>query len=92
MPAIRDLIRAGIGVPVGVLAVLAMVVVPLPPIMLDVLFTFNIALSLVEHAYFMEKGAIRFDGAATALLERPDLVRSVFLEGATAANQPVVER
>ena len=37
----------GIGVPLGVLAVLAMVVLPLPPIVLDVLFTFNIALSLV---------------------------------------------
>ena len=33
--------------PVGVLAVLAMVVLPLPPIALDVLFTFNIALSIV---------------------------------------------
>src|SRR5215813_1097601 len=47
MPSFRDLIRTGIGVPVGVLAVLSMVVLPLPPIVLDVLFTFNIALSLV---------------------------------------------
>jgi len=43
----------------------------------------NVALSVVEHAYFMEKGEIRFDGAARELLERPDLLRSVFLEGAT---------
>ena len=43
----------------------------------------NIALSLVDHAYFMEKGEIRFDGRASELLERPDLLRSVFLEGAT---------
>lgn len=42
-----SVLRSGIGVPVGVLAVLAMVVLPLPPIALDVLFTFNIALSLV---------------------------------------------
>lgn len=42
----------------------------------------NIALSLVEHAYFMEKGEIRFDGAARDLLNRPDLLRSVFLKGA----------
>ena len=42
----------------------------------------NIALSLVEHAYFMEKGEIRFDGPAADLLKRPDLLRSVFLEGA----------
>jgi ABC-type branched-subunit amino acid transport system ATPase component/predicted MFS family arabinose efflux permease len=43
----------------------------------------NIALSLVDHAYFMEKGEIRFDGRARDLLERRDLLRSVFLEGAT---------
>ena len=43
----------------------------------------NVALSVVEHAYFMEKGQIRFDGKAADLLARPDLLRSVFLEGAT---------
>jgi len=42
----------------------------------------NVALSLVDHAYFMEKGAIRFDGRAADLLDRRDLLRSVFLEGA----------
>jgi ABC-type branched-subunit amino acid transport system ATPase component len=42
----------------------------------------NIALSLVDHAYFMEKGEMRFDGRAADLLARPDLLRSVFLEGA----------
>jgi ABC-type branched-subunit amino acid transport system ATPase component len=42
----------------------------------------NIALGIVDHAYFMEKGAIRFDGAAADLLARPDLLRSVFLQGA----------
>jgi flagellar biosynthesis protein FlhA len=45
--SIRDVLRSGVGVPLGVLAVLAMVVLPLPPLALDVLFTFNIALSLV---------------------------------------------
>ncbi len=44
---LRRLLRSGVGVPVGVLAVLAMVVLPLPPFALDVLFTFNIALSIV---------------------------------------------
>ena len=43
----------------------------------------NVALSLVRHAYFMEKGEVRFDGPAADLLARPDLLRSVFLEGAT---------
>jgi flagellar biosynthesis protein FlhA len=43
----RTLMKAGIGVPLGVLGVLAMVVLPLPPLALDALFTFNIALSIV---------------------------------------------
>jgi flagellar biosynthesis protein FlhA len=42
-----NVLRSGLGVPLGVLAVLAMIVLPLPPLALDVLFTFNIALSLV---------------------------------------------
>src|SRR3954447_7025679 len=41
----------------------------------------NIALSLVERAYFMEKGEIRFDGRSQDLLDRDDLLRAVFLEG-----------
>ena len=41
------MLKSGLGVPVGVLAVLAMLILPLPPMALDVLFTFNIALSLV---------------------------------------------
>jgi ABC-type branched-subunit amino acid transport system ATPase component/MFS family permease len=47
----------------------------------------NIALNLVDHAYFMEKGEIRFDGAARDLLERDDLLRAVFLEGAGARKK-----
>jgi len=42
---IGDLIR-GIGMPLLLLAMLAMMMVPLPPIMLDAFFTFNIALSV----------------------------------------------
>ena len=51
----------------------------------------NIALSLVDHAYFMEKGEIRFDGSSRDLLGRPDLLRSVFLEGAGDRGQEVPE-
>ncbi len=40
-----DLIR-GLGMPVLLIAMLAMMMVPLPPLALDVLFTFNIALSV----------------------------------------------
>jgi ABC-type branched-subunit amino acid transport system ATPase component len=46
----------------------------------------NVALSLVDHAYFMEKGEIRFDGRAADLRERHDLLRAVFLNGAASAH------
>jgi len=46
----------------------------------------NVALSLAEHAYFMEKGQVRFDGRTADLLERPDILRSVFLSGVAAAT------
>ena len=42
----------------------------------------NVALTLAERAYFMEKGEVRFSGPTAELLERRDLLRSVFLEGA----------
>ena len=38
----------------------------------------NVALTLAEQGYFMEKGEIRFSGPITELIERGDLVRSVF--------------
>jgi len=44
----------------------------------------NVALTLAHEAYFMEKGEIRFHGPTHGLLERPDVLRSVFLEGAAA--------
>jgi ABC-type branched-subunit amino acid transport system ATPase component/ABC-type branched-subunit amino acid transport system permease subunit len=45
----------------------------------------NVALSIADHAYFMEKGEVRFSGAAQDLLAQPDLVRAVFLQGAREA-------
>jgi flagellar biosynthesis protein FlhA len=44
---LQDVGRLGLGVPLLVVALLAMVVVPLPPLLLDAFFTFNITLSLV---------------------------------------------
>ena len=44
----------------------------------------NLALTIAETAYFMEKGEIKFHGPTAELLERPDILRSVFLEGASA--------
>src|SRR5580692_7499200 len=67
--SIRGLLRVGIGVPIGVLAVLAMVVLPLPPFALDVLFTFNIALSIViVMAVFNVARPIEFGVFPTVLL------------------------
>jgi flagellar biosynthesis protein FlhA len=43
----RGLLSKGLGTPLLVLAALGMVVLPIPPLMLDVLFSFNIALSIV---------------------------------------------
>src|SRR5690348_5706970 len=43
----RHLARRGVGAPVIVLAMLGMLMLPMPPFLLDILFSFNIALSLV---------------------------------------------
>ncbi|MEY2424554.1 MAG: hypothetical protein QOI61_126, partial [Actinomycetota bacterium] len=42
----------------------------------------NVALNLAERAVFMEKGEVRFEGPTADLLERPDVLRSVFIAGA----------
>jgi len=39
----------------------------------------NLALSLAERSFFIERGEIRFDGPTADLLERDDLLRPVFL-------------
>jgi branched-chain amino acid transport system ATP-binding protein len=44
----------------------------------------NVALTIAERAYFLEKGEIRFEGPTAELLERPDVLRSVYLEGAAS--------
>src|SRR6201995_3184903 len=36
----------------------------------------SVALSVVDHAYFMERGQVRFDGPARDLLGRDDLLRA----------------
>ncbi len=44
---LKNQIVKGMAAPILVVALLGMVIIPLPPIMLDMMFTFNIALSLV---------------------------------------------
>jgi branched-chain amino acid transport system ATP-binding protein len=45
----------------------------------------NVALKLAERAVFMEKGEFRFTGSTQDLLDRPDILRSVFIAGASAS-------
>ena len=56
----------------------------------------NVALTIAQRAYFMEKGEVRFSGPTEELLARDDILRSVFLQGANkglhggpARTQPV---
>jgi ABC-type branched-subunit amino acid transport system ATPase component/predicted MFS family arabinose efflux permease len=42
----------------------------------------NVALTIADRAYFLEKGEVRFSGPTAELVERDDIVRSVFLSGA----------
>ena len=44
---LQGLARSGLGAPLLLIVILMMMVVPLPPFVLDLSFTFNIALSLV---------------------------------------------
>ena len=50
----------------------------------------NVATALAGRAVFMEKGQVRFTGPTADLAERPDLLRSVFLRGATRRQGPSV--
>jgi ABC-type branched-subunit amino acid transport system ATPase component/MFS family permease len=51
----------------------------------------NVALTVAERAYFMERGTIMFDGPTQELLDRPDLLRSVFLSAANNSNTVAAE-
>src|SRR4029077_20682143 len=64
-----NIMKMGIGVPIGLIAILAMMILPLPPVLLDVLFTFNIALSLViVMAVFQVRRPLEFAIFPTVLL------------------------
>jgi branched-chain amino acid transport system ATP-binding protein len=44
----------------------------------------NVALNLAHRALFMEKGEVRFNGPTSGLLERPDILRAVYVKGTGA--------
>ena len=48
----------------------------------------NVALTLAERAVFLEKGQVRFSGRTADLLDRPDVLRSVFIAGAASLEAP----
>ena len=50
------------------------------------------ALSFTHRAYFLEKGEVRFAGPSGEMAERDDLLRSVFLAGAAASLEGVVDQ
>jgi ABC-type branched-subunit amino acid transport system ATPase component len=54
----------------------------------------NVALTIATKAFFLEKGEVRFSGPTAELLERDDILRSVFLQGASGklSARPVAER
>ena len=51
----------------------------------------SVALEIAARAYFLEKGEVRYEGPTADLLERPDLVRSVFL-GSGTRTTPLATR
>jgi flagellar biosynthesis protein FlhA len=66
---LSEFARNGLGVPVMVMVVLAMMVLPLPAFLLDVLFTFNITLSLIILlAVIYVRRALEFASFPTVLL------------------------
>src|SRR5262245_49794361 len=92
---LRSILRAGLGLPIGVLAILAMVVLPLPPPALGSLLAFNIVLSIVVvMAVFYVSRPIEFGVFPTVLLLATLLrlalnvasTRVVLLHGHTGTN------
>ncbi len=94
-PSLRSLPLTGLGIPLLLVAMLAMMVLPLPPLMLDLFFTFNIALSLVVLLVVIyTHRPLDFDVFPTVLLAATLLrlalnvasTRVVLLEGHTGTN------
>ncbi len=69
MATVNQFARNGLGVPLAVMTVLALMVLPLPPWVLDIFFTFNISLSLVILlAVMYVRRALEFAAFPTVLL------------------------
>jgi flagellar biosynthesis protein FlhA len=69
MATFGEFARNGLGVPLLVMTIIAMMVLPLPAFLLDVLFTFNISLSLIILlAVIYVRRALEFAAFPTVLL------------------------
>ncbi len=99
MPTVRS---GRIGIPLIILSILAMIILPLPPVLLDILFTFNIAMAiLVLLVSVSAKSPLDFSLFPTVILITTLLrlclnvasTRVVLLEGhtGTAAAGKVIE-
>ena len=95
IPNISEMMRKGLGVPVMVLMMLGMMIVPLPALGLDALFTFNISLSMIVLlAVIYSKRPLDFAVFPTVLLLATLLrlalnvasTRIVLLEGHTGTD------
>jgi len=95
LSTLGEFARNGLGVPLLVMVVLAMMVLPLPAFLLDVLFTFNISLSLVILlAVIYVRRALEFAAFPTVLLGATLLrlglnvasTRIVLIKGHTGAH------
>ena len=96
-------LRSGrIGIPLVILSILAMIILPLPPLLLDILFTFNIAMAvLVLMVSVSSKSQLDFSLFPTVILITTLLrltlnvasTRIVLLEGhnGTGAAGKVIE-
>ncbi len=52
----------------------------------------NVALTVAERAVFMEKGEVKFSGSTAELMQRPDILRSVYLKGAASSGRAFMSR
>jgi ABC-type branched-subunit amino acid transport system ATPase component/predicted MFS family arabinose efflux permease len=46
----------------------------------------NVALSIADRAIFMEKGEVKFVGKTADLLDRPDILRAVYVKGTASVS------
>ena len=83
-------LRNGLAIPGLLMALLAMMILPLPPVLLDVLFTFNISLSIVVLlASVYSRRPLDFAAFPTVLLAATLLRLALAPSGACVLRPPL---